>query len=297
MPALPCAIFAVLLACAGGISAQPQDSQPAPASQPAEVVRVVRGAAVEGGRTMADALNPRAVIQNPAYRGWHAWGMGTRVVARLDEIDAQGRVSPLQRYVVVLEGLDGERASVVQYRVLPDGTVGEPARQAHAAQVERGQIMLARSSPRMRYWRRYEARVALEKAVEATTRPATRVTRRARREEARRAVAAEPPEALPAEFDCAIIETVHVVLADDVPTPEDPAAAPPGTELLVYRSYHNVDAPGWELMLETYRARLGDDGFAADLELTYRWRIESIIRPGEPDPTPEQLKRGLRLDR
>ena len=252
----------------------------------------MRGSAVEEGRTVQDVIQGRAMIQNPAYRAWAAWGTGTRVVSRLDEIDTEGRNFPVQRYALRLEGLDGEAARVSSFRIMPGGSVGEQRQQVHPAQLERATILLARQSPRMLYWRRYDARVAIDKA---TSQPSEdRRSRRARRQMSE--LSASPAEALPAEFDCTIIETVHLAAPDDTAN-DDPGTAKPGDELTVIRSYHHVAAPGWEVMVETYRAKLGADGLAAELDLVSRWRVEWILRPGEPDPTPEQMDQGLPPDR
>ena len=116
-------------------------------------------------------------------------------VARLDEIDREGRNFPVQRYAMRLDELTGEHVRVSHFRILPGGNPGEPRQQMHPAQIERGAILLARQSPRMLYWRRYEARVAIEKP---TSQPADdRRSRRSRR--APQGVSATPADALPEE--------------------------------------------------------------------------------------------------
>ena len=293
LPAIAAHFIAALLAAAAAAQGRVSQLQAQPTSRPAELLRVVRGVVVEEGRRAQDVAHVRMVIQNPVYRSWAAWGVGTRVVARLDEIDREGRNFPVQRYAMRLDELTGERIGVTHFRIMPGGTAGEQRQQAHPAQIERAAILLARQSSRMLYWRRYEARVALELATSQPTED--RRSRRSRRQ-AQAPASASPTDALPAEFDCAIIETVHLAVPDEAAN-DDPALARPGDELVVIRSYHHVDAPGWEVMLETYRATLGEDGIATDLDLASRWRIEWILRPQEADPTPQQLDKGLPPDR
>jgi hypothetical protein len=282
----------MLAALAAGGGSGPQQATP-PATRPAEVVRIVRGEAVEQGRSMAEVYSRTAIIPNPVYRGWALWGVGTRIVARVDEIDAQGRNFPVRREARRLDALTGDSATVVLLPIQSDGSAGQATQQVVPAQAERGSLLLMRQGPQMLYWRRYDARVALERPA---MQPAAedRSARRQRRE-ARQAVEIQAPrDALPAEFDCTIIETVHLLVEDDAAN-DNPALAKVGDPLTVIRSYHTVEAPGWEVMVETYRARLGEDGFAAELELLWRWRIEWILRPGEPDPPPEKLREGLPL--
>lgn len=274
---------------------EPEDQRP-PTSRPVEVVRVIRAEAVEGGRTMNDVANRSSVMPHPAHRAWAGWGVGTRVVARTDEIDAAGRTFPVRREVRRLDAIDGEAAHISVFPIRGDGTAEEPSRLAIPAQAERGWIVLSRQGPQLLYWRRYEARVAFEIASmqPAGNEQSSRRPRRARGAGAGLDGGEQSDQALPPEFDCAIVETVHLLVEDDAAN-DQPELARPGDPLTVVRSYHNVEAPGWEAIVETYRARLGNDGLATDFEPVWRWRIERILRPGQPDPTPEQLRDGLPL--
>ncbi len=276
----------------GGV-AYSQDAPP-PATRPAgEVVRVLRSAPMEGGRSAADMANAHGAMQHPAWRAWGNGGLGTRVVARIDEVDAQGRTTPVQRHVLHLASIDRQGARVDLYPVRPDGTVAESTQEFIQAQSNRLTVVLARRSDRMVYWRRYEARVAFESGgSEPEQQPGS--ARRSNRRRAESIEIRDPSEALPAEFDCAIIETAHLDLDDDPGASDDPTKAGAGTNVIVYRSYHNVEAPGWEVILETYRGRLDENGVPADLQLATRWRIERILRPADADPTAEELRQGLR---
>ena len=294
-----CALLAVIAppsALDAGEHRQPE-AQTQPATRPAgEVVRVLRSVPMEGGRSERDVNNPNTVMPHPAYAAWRAWGVGTRAIVRLDEVDAQGRTFPRERYVLRLASIDDRGARVIQQRVEPDGSLGEPMEQFFPAQCPRMAVVMLRRSEQMVYWRRYDARVAFEKpqakASPADT-PPDEPPRRSRRKSRGQAVAPDPREALPPEFDCAILDVAHLDLEDDPAAPADPAAAAAGTAVYVYRSYHSVDAPGWEVILEVYRGRLDEDGVPQELELLSRRRLERILRPNEPDLTPEELRAGL----
>jgi len=284
----------------GAAAAAAQERQGEAAGRPlGEYVEVLRSAAVEGGRGAQQVRNARSVVPNPAYQAWRGWGVGTRVIARLDAIDAAGRNTPVQRFVLTLDALNGEAARVLSYRIDVAGDPAPPLPQTIPARMERARLLMARASPSMVYWRRYEARAAMRAPVpkapsepEAADQPDGR-RRRARDRNAndRRRNASD---AIPAEFDCAIMEIAHLNPGEDPNATDDPQQAGPGAPILLIRSYHSLDAPGWEFIVETYEGVLDANGMPASLELVTRWRIEHILRPGEPDPTLEQPREGLR---
>ena len=268
---------------------------PGPTSRPAgETVRVLRSTLVESGRRIEDVPSGSVVQRHPEWGSWATWGLGTRVIARNDEVDAEGRIYPLSRTVLALEAIDQTMARVVSREISADGTIGEPSARVIPAQSPRAALVLSRGiGPQTVYWRHYDARVAFGRADEAASAPEG--SRRApRRRRGSDAPPRDPREAIPAEFDCAIVEIADLDLAEDPGAPDDPALARPGTAVTVRRIYHSVDAPGWVVMVEVFTAKLGEDGNPVEMDLVNRWRIERILRPGEPDPTLEQLREGLR---
>ena len=258
--------------------------QAPPATQPAgEVVRVVRSAAVEGGRSPQELANPEAVLQNPVWQSWRGWGVGTRIILRTDEVDALGRNRPVARRMIGLHRLTGEGLELWHWTVQPDGRLGEPVSMFVPAQLPRRAVVVQVRGAPMVYWRRLDARVAFEVPVTAPTAFAGPTNRR-RGDVTGRA----PHEALPAQFDATVLESAYLdegVIEEGEPLPDD--------VLIVWRSYNNLTAPGWETVLEYYRGRLDEHGRAADLQLVTRTRLERVLRPGEPDPTAEDLRAGL----
>src|SRR5690606_38295902 len=134
----------LLLAVTIGVAGA-QDQQGEAAGRPlGEYVEVLRSAAVEGGRSAADVRNGRAVVPNPTYQSWRSWGVGTRVVARLDAVDAAGRTTAVQRFVLALDSLNGEAARVLSYRIDLTGEPGPPLPQTIPARMERATLLMAR---------------------------------------------------------------------------------------------------------------------------------------------------------
>ena len=252
---------------------------------------MLRAVLVEGGRTERDVLNANDLQSNPVFRGWAAWPVGTRAVTREDEVDAQGRRSTRRRTVDRLTGLLRDEARIVQQTVSEDGSLSDPVEVTIFALNQRIGFLLPRRTAGMVYWPRFEGRIAFD--IGGVAAPSPRPDRRSRR-------APEPPprdpkEPLPAEFDCAIIEMAVLDTAEDPAKTGDPADARPGDAIHLFRSYHSIEAPGWEVMLEVFSGRLDAQGMPTKLELLSRRRIERILRPGEPDPTLQQLREGIRL--
>lgn len=248
---------------------------------------------MESGRRLEDVANAGSLQVNPVWQSWAAWGVGTRVIARRDEVDAEGRTNLLSRTFYRLEAIDQEAARISSQDIRWDEEV-QAAQPQSVPRLESRQFLVASRAigPQTVYWRHYDARVAFEKPglEKAGPGPAGRKGRRRARDDA----AGDPREAVPAEFNCAVIDVVTLDLAEDPGASDDPSLAGPGTAVTVRRSYHSTDAPGWTVIIDDYSAKLDERGEPAEMELLARWRIERILRPGEPDPTLEELREGFR---
>jgi hypothetical protein len=289
VPVRPIASHVCLALLAALLCSARQDPAAPAATQPAnEAVRILSSVAVEGGRTAADVLNANVLQSNPVYRGWAAWPVGTRVVIREDEIDAQGRRAIRGRTVERMTSLMRDSARIVYQSVGQDGALGDPVEVTIFHQDIRLNFLLKRRTASMVYWRRFDARVAFDIGPTAASREPP--GRRALEPPPR-----DPGEPIPAEFDCAIIEIAVLDTEEDPAKSGEPADARPGDAIHLYRSYHSVEAPGWEVMLEVFSGQLDGNGLPTGLELLSRRRIERILRPGEADPTLQQLREGIRL--